>query len=229
MANRRMFSMKIIDTDAFLDMPVSAQNLYFHLCMRADDDGFVSNPKKVMRMVGSTDDDYKILCIKRFLIQFPSGICVIKHWLIHNYIQKDRYEPSQWIEEKNSLSIKENKVYTECIQDVSNLLPQVRLEVDKDSISNNRSKKEIYSDGRFVFFWNEYPNKVGKGKAWQAWLKLKPTNEVARKIVESVRKYRQTVSWKKDNGQFIPHAATFLNQRRFDDEVEITNGSVTEF
>ena len=229
MANRRMFSMKIIDTDAFLDMPVSAQNLYFHLCMRADDNGFVSNPKKVMRMVGSTDDDYKILCIKRFLIQFPSGICVIKHWLIHNYIQKDRYEPSQWIEEKNSLSIKENKVYTECIQDVSNLLPQVRLEVDKDSISNNRSKKEIYSDGRFVFFWNEYPNKVGKGKAWQAWLKLKPTNEVARKIVESVRKYRQTVSWKKDNGQFIPHAATFLNQRRFDDEVEITNGSVTEF
>jgi len=120
-------------------------------------------------------------------------------------------------------------VYTECIQDVSNLLPQVRLEVDKDSISNNRSKKEIYSDGRFVFFWNEYPNKVGKGKAWQAWLKLKPTNEIARKIVESVRKYKQTASWKKDNGQFIPHAATFLNQRRFDDEVEITSGSVTEF
>ena len=83
-----MFSLKVVDTDAFLDMPQSSQLLYFHLAMRADDDGFVSNPKKIMRMLGTQDDDIKVLVLKKFIIPFESGICVIKHWRIHNYIQK---------------------------------------------------------------------------------------------------------------------------------------------
>ena len=103
MANRRMFSLKIVDTDAFLDMPQSSQLLYFHLSMRADDDGFVSNPKKIMKIVGSGDDDMKVLFTKRFVLPFESGVCVIKHWKIHNYIQNDRYAPTQWIKEKAML------------------------------------------------------------------------------------------------------------------------------
>ena len=116
MAERRMFAKTIIDSDAFLDMPLSAQALYFHLSMRADDDGFINNPKKVQRMIGASDDDCKLLLMKRFLIAFESGVVVIKHWKIHNYIQKDRYKPTIYQEEKRLLTEKENNVYTDCIQ-----------------------------------------------------------------------------------------------------------------
>ncbi len=91
MAERRMFAKTIIDSDAFLDMPLSTQALYFHLSMRADDDGFVNNPKKIQRMIGASDDDLKLLFNKHFVIPFDSGVCVIKHWRIHNFIRNDRY------------------------------------------------------------------------------------------------------------------------------------------
>lgn len=139
MAERRMISKKIVDSDAFMDMALSTQALYFHLLMRADDDGFVGGPKKIMRMIGSSDDEYKVLIAKRFILQFESGICVIKHWLIHNYIQSDRYKESQYLEEKRSLKIKENKGYTEldtkCIQDADKSDTQYRL--GKDSIDKD--------------------------------------------------------------------------------------------
>ena len=133
MAERRMFAKTIIDSDAFLDMPLSAQALYFHLSMRADDDGFINNPKKIQRMVGASDDDCKLLIMKRFVITFESGVIVIKHWKIHNYIQKDRYKPTIYQEEKQLLAEKENKAYTECIQDVYTADTQDRLELGKDS------------------------------------------------------------------------------------------------
>lgn len=131
MAQRRMFSMKIVDTDAFLDMSQTAQLLYFHFSMRADDDGFVSNPKKIMRMIGVQDDDMKVLIAKKFIIPFDSGVCVIKHWKIHNYIQNDRYTETNYTDEKKQLLLKDNGSYKlkeeECIQDVSKVDTQVRL------------------------------------------------------------------------------------------------------
>ena len=132
MAERRMFAKTIIDSDAFLDMPLSTQALYFHLSMRADDDGFINNPRKIQRMVGGSDDDMKVLIAKRFIIPFDSGIVVIKHWKIHNYIQKDRYKPTVYAKEKAMLTSKDNGAYTECIQDVSNVETQVSI--GKDSI-----------------------------------------------------------------------------------------------
>ena len=140
MAERRMFAKTIIDSDAFLDMPLSTQSLYFHLSMRADDEGFLNNPKKIQRMIGASDDDLKLLIAKKFLIPFESGIVVIKHWYIHNYIQKDRFKETVYIEEKNMLEIKENKaytlndskMYTPCIQDVHKMDSQDRI--GKDSI-----------------------------------------------------------------------------------------------
>lgn len=134
MAERRMFAKTIIDSDAFLDMPLSAQALYFHLSMRADDDGFVNNPKKVQRMVGASDDDCKLLVMKRFILTFESGIIVIKHWKIHNYIQKDRYKETVYLQEKSTLALNENKAYTECIQNGYNVDTQVSIELGKDSI-----------------------------------------------------------------------------------------------
>jgi hypothetical protein len=146
MAQRRMFSLKIVDSDAFMDMPQSSQLLYFHLSMRADDDGFVGNHKKIMRMVGSSDDDIKVLFAKRFLLSFESGILVIKHWKIHNYIQNDRYTETQYLDEKKSLITKENGSYTECIQNVSTPYTQVRLgkvRLGKDNTYSEETSHEI--------------------------------------------------------------------------------------
>jgi hypothetical protein len=127
-----MFAKTIVTSDAFLDMPLSARCLYFTLGMLADDDGFVNNPKSIMRQVGASQDDLNLLLVKRFILAFDSGVIVIKHWRIHNYIQKDRYKESKYIEEKASLMIDEKGAYTECIQDVYKVDTQVRL--GKDSL-----------------------------------------------------------------------------------------------
>lgn len=111
MAERRMFAKTIIDSDAFLDMPATAQLLYFHLSMRADDDGFVNKPKAVMRLCGARDDDAKMLIEKKFLIPFENGVVVIKHWKIHNYIRKDTYNETKYKEEKAALELDENSAY----------------------------------------------------------------------------------------------------------------------
>jgi hypothetical protein len=147
MAERRMFTKKITESDAFLDMPSSTQALYFHLNMSADDDGFVNNPKKIQRMVGSSDDDMKLLIAKKFIITFDSGVIVIKHWKMHNYIQNDRYKPTDYVDEKSMLELKKNKAYTltvnemdtNCLQDVS--VGKVRLgkvRLGKDNKKNGR-------------------------------------------------------------------------------------------
>jgi hypothetical protein len=137
MAQRRMFSLKIVDTDAFLDMPQSSQLLYFHLAIRADDEGFVGNPKKVMKTCGANDDDMKVLLAKRFILAFDSGVVIIKHWFIHNYIQSDRFTPTTYLDEKKQVFLKENKAYTD---DVSKMYTQYRLgKVSKDKDDNKDS------------------------------------------------------------------------------------------
>ena len=157
MAERRLFSKKITESDAFLDMPLSAQCLYFHLNMNADDDGFVANPKMIQRMIGASNDDAKLLISKNFLINFDNGIVVVKHWCIHNIIQKDRYKPTEYVEEKSQLYIKENKSYTldatqgnklignkldtKCIQNGNKMETQVKLSKVKLS-KDNIYKKE---------------------------------------------------------------------------------------
>lgn len=173
MAERRMFAKSIIDSDAFLDMPLSTQALYFHLSMRADDEGFISNPKKIMRMIGSSQNEFDILIAKRYLLAFDSGIVVIKHWRIHNYIQKDRYKETLYIEEKQLLAIKENKSYTdtmdtECIQD--GYAGKVRLgkvSQDKDNIEEDikerKPKKETknkYGEYKHVLLTKTEYNKL---------------------------------------------------------------------
>jgi hypothetical protein len=142
MAERRMFAKTIIDSDAFLDMPMSTQALYFHLSMRADDDGFINNPKRIQRMIGASDDDLKLLIAKSFIITFESGVVVIKHWKIHNYIQSDRYKPTVYADEKSLLEVKKNKAYTlneDSIQNVYITDTQDRL--GKDRLGKDRLGK----------------------------------------------------------------------------------------
>ena len=141
MAERRMMSKSIIKSDTFLDMPATTQNLYFHMLLDADDDGFINAPKSIMRMIGAKDDDMKVLAAKQFVIPFESGVVVIKDWKIHNYIQNDRYKPST-LPERDLLNIQKDKTYTlksdvsrmdtECIQTVS---------IGKDRIGKDRIGK----------------------------------------------------------------------------------------
>lgn len=144
MAERRMFAKTIIDSDAFLEMPVTSQLLYFHLSMRADDDGFVNKPKSLMRMVGCKDDDLKLLFVKKFLIPFESGVVVIKHWKIHNYIRKDTYTETKYKEEKASLELDENSAYrlTEesplQLRDESVTSPSTQVRLGKERIGKDR-------------------------------------------------------------------------------------------
>jgi len=171
MANKRMFSLKIVDTDIFLDMPLSAQNLYFHLNMRADDDGFIANHKKIMRMIGSNDDDMKILLAKDFIIPFESGVCVIKHWKIHNYIAKDRYHETIYIEEKGELEENENGMYTKCIQVVDKVNTQSRLDkIRLDKINTtNKPKKHHYGNYKNILLTDEEYEKL-KEKDLLSWI-----------------------------------------------------------
>lgn len=150
MANKRMFTMKIVDSDSFLDMPLSTQCLYFHLNMRADDDGFVGNPKRICKLIGCNDDDLKLLLMKRFVLGFENGVIVIKHWRMHNTIQKDRYTPTTYSDELKQLGIKDNKSYTlspmetKCIQNVSTDI-DIDIDIDKDiDINKDIENKIIY-------------------------------------------------------------------------------------
>ena len=120
MAERRMMAKSVIDTDTFLDMPASTQSLYFHMLLRADDDGFIASPKGILRIIGASEDDLKLLLAKQYLFRFESGVVVIKDWKIHNYIQSDRYKPSLQ-PERELLTITANKEYTLTNSDVSNM------------------------------------------------------------------------------------------------------------
>ena len=165
MADKRMFSLKIVDSDLFLDMPLSSQCLYFHLSMRADDDGFVNNPKKIIKIIGANEDDLKILIAKGFVIVFDQGIIVITHWKINNYIRKDRYKPTMYIEQKQQLYQTENGAYILEEKDGCHLVNQ-RLSsgqpsidkgrLDKVSIDKGRGEKENQSAP--VSFYGEFKN-----------------------------------------------------------------------
>lgn len=213
MAERRMFAKTIIDSDAFLDMPLSTQALYFHLSMRADDDGFINNPKKIQRMIGASDDDARILVMKKFLIPFESGVVVIKHWKIHNYIRNDRYKETVYKEEKAMLIEKENKGYTLGIPNGYQMETQVRL--GKDSIvenninsasSNAPSKKDISEF--FESIWKLYPNKKGKGQVSDS--KKKTLYEIGYdEIARAIERYNSDL--KKEEWRKAQNGSTFFN------------------
>lgn len=137
MAKKRMFNLGVLDTDAFMDMPLSAQALYFHLNMRADDDGFIGNPKRIVKIIGANEDDLKLLIVKRFVLAFEDGVIVIKHWRMHNAIRKDRYTQTNFYDDLISLKLKPNGSYT-----LSGDYPEIKAEkpdvvIDEDDIPDD--------------------------------------------------------------------------------------------
>lgn len=248
MAEKRMFTQKIIDSDAFLTMPLSAQALYFHLNMRADDDGFVNNPRKIAEWIHASDDDLRLLLVKRFIIGFESGVIVIKHWRMHNTLKSDRYHPTDYQDELALLDIKPNKAYTEKFQGFE--APEALLSGDEEWNRSgtkpvpNRSQtgttgldiglgldKDLdnppispQGDKRFDRFWTVYPKKVGKGAARKAFAKAVRKCSVD-DMIAAVEKQKQSSQWTKDNGQYIPNPATWLNQERWDDRLDEEGGT----
>lgn len=144
-----MFAKTIIDSDSFLDMPLSAQALYMHLSMRADDDGFVNSPKRIQRLIGASEDDMRILMAKSYVIEFDTGIIVIKHWRINNYIQNDRYKATRYTDERAMLSLKDNNEYAfadECIQ--NGYISDTQYRLDKNSEDKNSEDKNSKGESK---------------------------------------------------------------------------------
>ena len=192
MANKRMFSLSVVDTDLFLEMPITSRLLYYELGMRADDDGFVGNWKKIMRMTGLSEDDMKILITKKFIIPFDSGVIVIRHWRMNNLLRGDRRTPTQYTEELSQLKLNGN-VYelesadnTECLPDDNQMttngiptdnqwLPQDRL--GKDSIGKDRvveeekeeEKKPAAEDPVMKFYLNNINQAITPTEAEDIW------------------------------------------------------------
>lgn len=153
MAERRMFAKSIIDSDAFLDMPATARLLYYDLAMRADDDGFVNSPKKIMRIVGASMDDLNVLAMKKFILPFDNGVVVIKHWRIHNYIRKDTYNGTHYIEEMALLEYDENKAYR-FKNDVRQRAvdePSTQVRLGKESLGKDSIDKNIGQQSTVYF------------------------------------------------------------------------------
>lgn len=237
MAERRMFAKTIIDSDAFLDMPLSTQSLYFHLSMRADDDGFINNPKKIQRMVGCGDDDLKLLMAKRFILVFDSGVIVIKHWKIHNYIRNDRYKPTLYQEEKAELAEKNSKAYTfktEVIESENHFgIPddnrmgyqmdtQVRL--GKDRLVKDKKKNSVEPSSTmpelFEKIWKIYPKKTNKKKAREQFLKKFKTEE----DLESFKKgYKDYLAYIQLNDWYHPQELfRWIRDDRYNDEYDLS-------
>ncbi len=229
MAERRMFAKTIIDSDAFLDMPITSRLLYYDLGMRADDDGFVNSPKKIMRMIGSSMDDMNVLIAKKFVIPFENGVVVIKHWKINNYIQSDRYNATKYTEQKALLSVDEKGIYhreppmmdTQCIHDVYNMDTQVRL--GKDSIDNNniyiaqKSPDNDTNEKRFLEFWEAYGKKIGKKNAKRVFSKINPDEELFKTIMNGIDKYHKSRKWREG---YRKDASTWLNGECWNDEYD---------
>ena len=243
MAERRMFSKTIVDSDAFLDMPLSTQALYFHLSMRADDDGFLNNAKKIQKIIGASDDDLKLLIIKRFVIAFDDGIIVVKHWRMNNYLRKDRYTPTVYQEEFKMLGIKDNGAYT--LLDTAGIpdgnqcvtrLPQVSIgkdSIDKDSINticqepeapdrkktisltlNDKSEYWIYGDQ--VEQWSQlFPavDVMQELRKMKSWLDSNPSRRKTKKGI--LRFVNGWLSKEQDKGR-VEHSKPVKDNNNFE-------------
>lgn len=231
MAKKRMFTLTVVDSDAFLEMPLSAQALYFHLNMRADDDGFIGNPKRVQSYVGASSDDLKLLIAKRFVIAFDDGVIVIKHWRMHNTIQKDRYTPTSYQDELSELVLKANKSYkiggcgdldTKWKQNVSTGL-DIGIGLDKDIDKEKESTKERppYFDveNAWIETYKIYPKKSGEATAKIEWMKkvgnALDIKEVSKLVFFATKLYLSDYSGKYPddvNYKFLPRYDKWLQE-----------------
>lgn len=236
---RRMFSDSITTSDAFLDMPAESQLLYFHLGMNADDDGFIANTKMTQRIIGAGDDSIKILFMKKFLLMLDNGVCVVKHWRINNYIRKDIYRETRYLEQKKKLFIRPNGAYSlnseQAIalpsghftlqnkfgkdvenepQDSTSTLRARDVHLGKVRKGKERIDKNIYTS-EFEDFWKAYPKKNGKKASMEQWKKLTTDDRSA--IMVDIPLRHNSKKW---IGGYIKDPERYLKHRQWEDEIE---------
>ena len=225
MASKRMFSLYVIDSDAFLDMPLTTQALYFHLCMRADDDGFINNPKKIQRMIRATDDDMRMLIAKQFLIPFDTGVLVIRHWKIHNVIRKDTYKPTLCTAEMEQIDTTDTGMYqmrnepvTSAYRDRDDVVTDTSrsLPVDKNRLDKTRLDKEY--EQIFSEIWSIYPNKKGRQQAFDAFRRSMKKGASADEIRSGVEAYARYVKVMNIEKQYQKYGSTFFKQEAWRDD-----------
>ena len=238
MAQKRMLSMNIIDTDMFIQMPISARLLYYDFCMRADDDGFIDSPTKIMKMIGCTEDDLKILIAKNYLIPFKNKVCVIRHWLIHNTIRKDRYNPTIHLEERNQLAIN-NKIYDFQGENVSgNQMATIwQPSIDKNSYNNSNNILEQPTENIFEIIEKEFgrllsPLEIEMIRSWDYPIEiLKLAVQEASTSGQFVIKYIDKIlyNWSKANVRTVEDAkkyiANFRNKKERNNQLDERNSS----
>lgn len=235
MAERRMFAKTIIDSDAFLDMPLSSQALYFHLNMRADDDGFINNPKRIMRLIGCSDDDLKILIMKSFVINFETGVIVIKHWKINNYLRSDRHKPTLYQDEKSMLVEKENKAYSLGNNDLvyqwyTSGIPSIgknsidKISIEEDSIEEDASPISQSTPSLFEKFEAEFARPVSPLETQMLieWQKEHDDDVITLALAESVKnnarsmRYIEVIlaSWKQSGVRSVEEAKQQIEAKK---------------
>ncbi len=213
-----MFDRAIMETDNFLNISLTAKALYFLLGMEADDEGFVS-PKRVIRLYGGETGDLKNLVDAELIIPFKSGVVVITDWHTNNYLDSRRAKPTRYQDEKSQLSlIKIDDGKPNFTNDKKYVL-NIRL-ASAQPEEKRREENRIEYISAFESFWEQYPNKKAKKDAFKSWMKLKPTEELVSKILSALESHKKTSQWTKDNGQFVPYPATWLNKGRWEDEVK---------
>lgn len=245
MAERRMFTKKITDSDAFIELSSSAQALYFHLNQGADDDGFNNQIQNAMFKSHSTIDDLKVLMLKNFIIRFDSGVIVIKHWRMHNTLRKDRYTPTNFQEELKCLGIKDNGSYTLCDDGchlVSKRLPQDsigKISIDKDSIDKDNiftasndakaivpiNENQNKFNMEFEKLWEIYPNKKGKAKALTKYILSRKKGTTYEQVYDGINNYIEYIKKNKISSQYIKHGDTYFNNQCWLDEYKDTKVS----
>ena len=189
MSQKRMFDRAIIDTDRFMDLPMTAKAIYFLLGMEADDEGFVSY-KKVLRIHGGNEDDINVLIVKKFLIKFPTGVVVITDWNKNNWLDSRRMRPTEYQNEKKSLLLTGDGKY-----ELSNGLASIEENRIEEYVVHSNENEKPTNDVLFENFWKEFPNKKNKKEAHMEWNRLNLTKELYEKIMQALKSQKDTRQW----------------------------------
>ena len=236
MAQKRMFDKTITNADDFLEMPDSSQNLYFHLNMNADDDGFINNWKSIMRMTGHKEDDLKILIAKQFVIPFESGVIVIRHWRINNYLRNDRYKATNYQEEYKQLTLDSNGIYNlnnnENLVLDTNGIPMVDTDknrIEENSIDNKKENiKEKELKEMFEEIWKLYPKKRGKDNAYKSFVKSIKNGTTLEEIKQGLENYNKYIELEKVEYKYILNGSTWLHQHCWNDDYTVKRQFTTK-
>lgn len=242
MAERRMFTKKVTDDDNFMSLSSSAQALYLHLSMSADDDGFCNQVSTSMFKAHASVQDLQALLEKRYIYQFDNGVIVIKHWRMANALRKDRYTPTTFQEELAQLKLKDNGSYTwlpDGCQVVAERLPQVSIGKDsigKDSIEKTqmisqadreRAKPHQFDD-EFAYVWSLYPKKQGKQNAFKSYVKARKAGTSQQEIIDGINAYLNYINVERVEERFIKQGSTWFNQNCWKDDYTVHREPTTK-